>query len=108
MKYFKSYEYLRADEETRKEIKERTGVRRLRIHMSRDMAVLKEQGFLLKKQIYLIDKGFITSLEMLKEQNLLLIERDKETRAKMLPLLEEAIKEAKIETTINFNNKESE
>ena len=43
MKYFKSYEYLRADEETRKEIKERTGVRRLRIHMSRDMAVLKEQ-----------------------------------------------------------------
>ena len=78
--------------------------------MSRDMAVLKEQAFLLKKQIYLIDKGFITSIEMLKEQNLLLIERDNKIRAKMLPLLEEATKEAKIETSINFyyNNKESE
>jgi len=102
MKYFKSFEYLRADEETRKEIKKQTGVRRLRVHMARDMAVLKESVFLLKNINNMIDKGLISSLEMLKEKNLRVIENQNKLRAEMLPLLEEAIKEAKIETTIDF------
>ena len=102
MKYFKSFEYLRADEETRKEIKKQTGVRRLRVLMARDMAVLKESVFLLKNINNMIDKGLISSLEMLKEKNLRVIENQNKLRAEMLPLLEEAIKEAKIETTIDF------
>ena len=70
--------------------------------MARDMAVLKESVFLLKNINNMIDKGLISSLEMLKEKNLRVIENQNKLRAEMLPLLEEAIKEAKIETTIDF------